>query len=756
MSVQANRPVAGQFPEGDDLDRFVQARKRTGSIWQYIFLGATTVGIIALAALLYNIINGAYGLAAVQNQVDPAALVLAVHEEKMLNAPRTVSSEDDEELVSGISDNPNAIGFFGYAYYQAHQDKLQTLSIEGVAPSAQMAESGQYPIARPIFIYSAEQILKDKPEVAAFVDYYLTHVNEEIGEVGYFAASDELLAKSKETLFALAGQELESVKPADINKSIKAAGSSTVYPLTQRMFERFAAEGYTEKIDNDNIGTTAGFHRFCVEKKADLANASRAISAIERTACKASKRVPVEFRIGTDALVVVVSKENKFLANGNLTLEQLRQIFTSAEKWSDVDPTWPNQAIERFIPGADSGTLDFFTETIFADKTLADLSKEELMAILQNTKDAKGRKNLVSKGKLRQLESEQLFYADQFLAFDPKKHATECAGATPPPRCSLPPRDEANLLLLVQEEIVAPDVVKSWPLVDSLFRRQAIEAEALAKFPDATVEFKSWLTPHFITDPQSSLPELAGVRTAVLGSLWLIAITVSVALPIGVGAAIYLEEYASSVKNPTFRRLNGIIQTNINNLAGVPSIIYGMLGLAIFVRALEPLTSGAALGAVADPTTANGRTILSAGLTMALLILPVLIINAQEAIRAVPQSLRQAGMGLGATKWQTIWAHVLPNAIPGILTGTILSISRAIGETAPLVVVGASTFITIDPNGPFAKFTALPIQIYQWTARPQDEFRNIAAAASIILLVMLLSLNAVAIIMRNRLSRRLS
>jgi phosphate transport system permease protein len=210
------------------------------------------------------------------------------------------------------------------------------------------------------------------------------------------------------------------------------------------------------------------------------------------------------------------------------------------------------------------------------------------------------------------------------------------------------------------------------------------------------------------------------------------------------------------IANPFLRRLNEIIQTNINNLGGVPSIIYGMLGLAIFVRALEPLTSGAALGAVADPTTANGRTIVSAGLTMALLILPVIIINAQEAIRAVPLSLRQAGMALGATKWQTIWAHVLPNAISGILTGTILAVSRAIGETAPLVVIGASTFITIDPSSPFDKFTTLPIQIYQWTARPQAEFHNIAAAAIVVLMLLLLTLNTSAVLLRNRYSRRFS
>jgi phosphate transport system permease protein len=209
---------------------------------------------------------------------------------------------------------------------------------------------------------------------------------------------------------------------------------------------------------------------------------------------------------------------------------------------------------------------------------------------------------------------------------------------------------------------------------------------------------------------------------------------------------VYLEEYS------TRSRISRLIQTNIDNLAGVPSIIYGMLGLAIFVRALEPLTSGAAFGL----TDTNGRTILSAGLTMALLILPVIIINAQEAVRAVPPSLREAAYGLGATRWQTVWGHVLPSALPGILTGTILAMSRAIGETAPLIVVGASTFIVADPNGPFSKFTALPIQIYNWTSRPQDLFRDIAAAAIVVLLGTLLSVNAAAILLRDRLRRRVT
>jgi phosphate transport system permease protein len=281
-------------------------------------------------------------------------------------------------------------------------------------------------------------------------------------------------------------------------------------------------------------------------------------------------------------------------------------------------------------------------------------------------------------------------------------------------------------------------------MTDSILRGSEIRAEVAKDYPKAKLEFRSWLTSAFLVTPMSSKAEFAGVRTAILGSLWMVGIAILFALPIGTGAAIYLQEYAA--KN----FLNRIIQTNINNLAGVPSIVYGMLGLAIFVRAFEPFTSGSVFGI----TDTNGRTILSAGLTMGVLVLPLIIINGQEAIKAVPDSLRQAAYGIGATRWQTIWHHVLPNALPGILTGSILAVSRAIGETAPLIVVGASTFISLDPEGPFSKFTALPIQIYQWTTRAQPEFHSIAASAIIVLLVLLLTLNATAVIIRNRVQRK--
>ncbi|MEO8082798.1 MAG: phosphate ABC transporter permease PstA [Ardenticatenales bacterium] len=303
-------------------------------------------------------------------------------------------------------------------------------------------------------------------------------------------------------------------------------------------------------------------------------------------------------------------------------------------------------------------------------------------------------------------------------------------------------RPDEDLEGIIEERLTQPKVLHTWSLADSLFHSGVVRAEQQRDYPDARLEFRRWLSWRFITAPQSGKAEIAGIRTAILGSLWMIVITILFAFPVGVGAAIYLEEYADRRS-----RVNQLIQTNINNLAGVPSIIYGMLGLAILVRAFKPFTSGYIFGVGSGD---SGRTILSAALTLGLLVLPLLIINGQEAIRAVPNSLRQASFGIGATRWQTIYHHVLPSALPGILTGTILSISRAIGETAPIIVVGASTLIFKDPTGPFSAFTALPIQIYQWTSRPEDVFRSIAAAAILALLILLLTLNASAVVLRHR------
>lgn len=295
---------------------------------------------------------------------------------------------------------------------------------------------------------------------------------------------------------------------------------------------------------------------------------------------------------------------------------------------------------------------------------------------------------------------------------------------------------------LYMEEVLDPRAVRTWSLSESVMNRQGVLDWVEENAEDGHLIFRFWLSSDFLSASQSSNALFAGVRSAIFGSLMTIVLTIVIAFPLSIGCAIYLEEYARDT------RVNRFIKTNIYNLAGVPSIIYGMLGLGIFVRFLSPLTSGAVFGKAEG--AGDGRTILSASLTLALLILPTLIINAQEAIRAVPRSLRESGFALGATKIQVILHHVLPASMDRILTGTVLAVSRGIGETAPLVLVGASTFLTQDPTGVFSRFTTLPIQIYQWTARPQAEFRNIAAAAILVLMILLLSLNTAAILMRNK------
>jgi phosphate transport system permease protein len=238
----------------------------------------------------------------------------------------------------------------------------------------------------------------------------------------------------------------------------------------------------------------------------------------------------------------------------------------------------------------------------------------------------------------------------------------------------------------------------------------------------------SW---RFLTNFPSRIPANAGILGALVGSIWLLLITGAVALPMGVAAGVWLEEIS--------RRnwLSRLIEVNISNLAGVPSIIYGLLGLGLFVRALM-----------------LERSLLAGGLTMALLVLPVIIINTREALRAVPSSQREAAYALGATRTQVIWGVVLPSALPGIFTGLILALSRAIGETAPLITIGALTFIAFLPSSPFDPFTVLPIQIFNWVSRPQKEFHTIAASGIIVLLTVLLTMNALAVILRDRARRK--
>ena len=697
MSDHHVNPVsaAGELPEDQAFHELVQKRERTGRIWLTLFQASLIISIVALLALLYNILNQAFGLVAVRNSVEPTVLVRNVEEARMIGVA-TETGEDDAALAEAIANDPNAIGFFGYAFYQERQDVLRSISVDGVAPSIESVETeeeGQrYPLARPLFVYTAPEIIQDKPQLADFLSYYIENVNGIIEEVGYFPYTGERPAQNLETL-----QNAVADDAVSEDNSIVIAGSSTVAPLTRAIADQYVAEtGFDGDITIESIGTKAGFNALCVDEAVDVANASRAYSRVETDICREENLNPVGLRVGTDAVAIVVSEQNTFLENA--TQDELRQIFTEAETWADVNGDWPDQPINRYIPSIDSGTLDFFAETIF-DRNLSDLPAETLVGIVQEYV----RPNLIRVVETREAPLAEL--------------------------------SQGRLYDLVSENVVDPQVVDSWNAVESLINRTEIEQEAADDYPDAVLEWRSWVNQSFLRRTQSSEPALAGIRVAILGSLWIIAITVLFALPVGVGAAIYLEEYAAE------NALNRVIKTNIDNLAGVPSIIYGLLGLAIFVR-----------GTALPGWDGFGRSIIAGGLTLGLLVLPLIIINAQEAIRAVPDSLRQAGYGLGATKWQVIWNHVLPSALPGILTGNILAMSRALGETAPLVVIGASTFVVQNPDGLLSGFTVLPVQIYQWTARPQAEFQHIAAAAIVVLLVLLLSLNATAIILRNRFS----
>ncbi len=237
----------------------------------------------------------------------------------------------------------------------------------------------------------------------------------------------------------------------------------------------------------------------------------------------------------------------------------------------------------------------------------------------------------------------------------------------------------------------------------------------------------------FLTSLPSRHPEKSGIYTAAIGTLWIMGFTTLFAFPLGVGAGVYLEEYQ---KNSWFARF---LEINIANLAGVPSVIYGLLGLEIFVRLLN-----------------FGNSILAGSLTLSLLILPIIIVATREAIAAVPRSIRDASLALGASKWQTIWKQVLPSSIGGILTGVILAISRAVGETAPLIVVGALAYVPFTPQGPMDQYTVLPIQIFNWVSRPQHAFVINAAAAIIVLLVITFLMNGIAVFLRNKWQKSLN
>jgi len=248
---------------------------------------------------------------------------------------------------------------------------------------------------------------------------------------------------------------------------------------------------------------------------------------------------------------------------------------------------------------------------------------------------------------------------------------------------------------------------------------------------DVVLAGAPWFGSQFLTSLPSRHPSEAGISPAIIGSLWLMGLTALISVPLGVASAVYLEEYAD---DGWFLRL---IQINIANLAGVPSVVYGILGLALFVR-----------------FSMLGQSLLAGALTLSLLILPIIIISTQEALRSIPSGIRESAYALGATRWQVTYSHVLPMAAPGIFTGVILALSRAIGETAPLILIGALTFVPFLPQSAMDQFTALPIQIFNWTARPQSEFEGLAAAAILVLMILLGTMNLSAILLRNYFEQR--
>jgi phosphate transport system permease protein len=253
----------------------------------------------------------------------------------------------------------------------------------------------------------------------------------------------------------------------------------------------------------------------------------------------------------------------------------------------------------------------------------------------------------------------------------------------------------------------------------------------VALLADSVTDGLTYLSWNFLTSYPSRFPDQAGILPALFGTIWIMGLTALLSFPLGVFAAIYLEEYAK--KN----QVTELIQLNITNLAGVPSIVYGLLGLGLFVEAL-----------------AMGRVILAGALTMALLILPVIIITSREAIRSVPREYREGAFALGASRWQVTSRIVLPEAFPGILTGTILALSRAIGEAAPMIAIAALAYVRFVPTTPFDRFTVMPIQIYNWINMPRTEFRELAATGIIVLLIVLLAMNSIAILIRNKYQKR--
>lgn len=296
-----------------------------------------------------------------------------------------------------------------------------------------------------------------------------------------------------------------------------------------------------------------------------------------------------------------------------------------------------------------------------------------------------------------------------------------------------------------------PDILEQRHRRDRLFYRTTVVAlwvgivALFVLIAGVLYEGLPWLDWDFLRNFPSRKPEKAGLLPAFWGSIWVITLATLFTVPVGVAGAVYLEEFSSN------NRFHKAIELLIANLAGVPSIIYGMLGMVVFVRFFQEAPTKTSFLGIDLPF---GNSVLAGALTLSLLVLPVVTITSREALRAIPQSLRQAAFGLGSTRWQCVRHHVLPAAAPGIMTGVVLSISRALGETAPLIIMGALTYVSYTPESLNSKFTVMPIQIYNWTSRPQADFHSVAAAGIIVLLAVLLSMNAFVVFLRNRAEKK--
>ncbi len=693
-----------------DMKANTVARQLRGRILQTHYLIAIIFGMVALSALLWNITKGIFTVTAISQTTDPLTLTDG----------RPLGELNDDELARLIVANtePRLVRTAIRDYVWGVTDRIASAQGEGLTP-----------------IY--ETTLGDSLPDGIRFDEDITYA--QLREDDHVDVIVELMAYNtdKETLDRLA--VLTGLSRRD---------------LARELIDALGPEGVRDFIVSQNVWPTinadpdAPYDPQVLQTELNLAN--RPDEGITFNTLPDYPNLLVESLAATgpsDVVSRTALEDAVFTSEAELNTSRLPTINLGG----GVEKAAPSSILNRLVAQA------------IADNVLAEGTTAQLREIFRkytwqiSTEEANTFRDEpileVSELRATPLVPEDLDFV--YLPFDPQAMGYIL-------------RDNLNIIdleTIAIDLVVRPFVVKTWTL-DFLIQRElfndnsideelvginaarAAEAEQNnSVWNDATIEYRSWLNLNFLRRTLNANAELSGMRNAILGTLWMISITISVAFPIGIGAAIYLEEYAGD------SLIKRIIQTNIDNLAGVPSIIYGLLGVALFVRALEPITSGTAFG-YGDTLTANGRTILSAALTMALLILPIIIINAQEAIRAVQPSIRQASFGLGATKWQTVWNHVLPYAMPGILTGTILAMSRAIGETAPLVVVGAATFIVQDPDGPFSKFTALPMQIYFWTSQPRDADKAVAAAAIAVLMTILISLNSFAIILRNRFEKQ--